>query len=94
MSALLGHAVDHLDAGLNYTMAIPAGETGILRFLLGSLLPAIATLQVAASGTSHQPKIDRATMLEILGLITDEHITDERIRQWYEEHKKALSHEL
>ena len=29
-------------------------------------------------------------MLEILGLITDEQVTDERIRQWYEEHKKIF----
>jgi farnesyl-diphosphate farnesyltransferase len=83
MAHLLRHTIDHLDAGLAYTLAVPAGETGIRRFLLGSLLPAIATLDIAAPGTSRHPKIDRTAMMEILNLITDETTSDSDIRAWY-----------
>lgn len=89
MTELLTHAIAHLDAGLTYTLAVPAGETGIRRFLLGSLLPAIATLEVAAAGTSHHPKIGRPVMEEILNLITDEGTTDEHIRDWYAQRKQC-----
>lgn len=89
MADLLRHTIDHLDAGLAYTLAIPAGETGIRRFLLGSLLPAIATLQVAAPGTSHHPKIDRTTMMEILALITDKATSNADVRAWYECRRSA-----
>lgn len=83
------HAVAHLDAGFEYTMAIGREETGIRRFLLGSLLPAIATLEVAAKGDAHHPKIDRAKMTEILELITDEAVTDSDLREWYGRHREG-----
>jgi farnesyl-diphosphate farnesyltransferase len=84
---VFSHAVAHLDAGLDYTLAVPKAEAGIRRFLLGSLLPAIATLEVAAPGTQHHPKIERSKMMEILGLITDEQITDDVLRSWYTDHR-------
>ncbi|HQE29303.1 MAG TPA: squalene/phytoene synthase family protein, partial [Phycisphaerae bacterium] len=83
-------AVEHLDAGLEYTLTIPRENTGIRRFLLGSLLPAIATLQVAASGTEHHPKIDRDKMMHIIELIAAEQVTDEAIRTWYAEHRASV----
>ncbi|MBI4581459.1 MAG: squalene/phytoene synthase family protein [Planctomycetes bacterium] len=85
--ALFRHAIGHLDVGLAYTLAVPRREAGIRRFLLGSLLPAIATLEVAAVGRDHQPKIDRPKMAEILALIGDEHTSDAAIAAWYDQHR-------
>lgn len=85
---LFAHAVGHLDAGLRYALAVPQGETGIRRFLLGSLLPAIATLEVAAAGRQPHPKIDRSQMAEILELIVDPGTTDETISRWFASHRR------
>ncbi len=74
---LIHHAISHLDAGLRYALAVPPDETGIRTFLLGSLLPAIATLELAARGDSHQPKISRSTMGDIFELI-DRQICDNK----------------
>ena len=87
-AALFMHAIQHLDAGLGYTLEVPRGETGIRRFLLGSLLPAIATLEVVAAGTAHHPKIDRAKMVEILELMVDADRTDDALRDWYARHRE------
>ena len=85
---LTGRAIGHLDAGLEYVLAIPVDETGIRTFLLGSLLPAIATLETAAPGTQYHPKIDRAKMAEILTFI-DARLTDnDALRSWYAEHRR------
>jgi len=84
---LIGCAIRHLDAGLRYVLAIPTAETGIRTFLLGSLLPAIATLEVAAPGTEEHPKISRAKMTEIFSRI-DRHLADDHsLAAWYAEHR-------
>lgn len=80
---LFAHAMAHLDAGLEYTLVIPSPETGIRRFLLGSLLPAIATLELAAQAREFHPKIPRQEMARILELIADARTTDETLRSWY-----------
>ena len=91
---LFQHTIDHLDAALEYIQAIPAGETGIRTFLLGSFLPAIATLEVAAAGSEFHPKIDREKMAEIFNLI-DEHINDdEQIAEWYTAHRRRTLNRL
>ena len=85
---LYQHTIGHLDAALEYIQAVPAEETGIRTFLLGSFLPAIATLEVTAAGTDFHPKIDRQKMAEIFALI-DRYIGDnERIAQWYADHRQ------
>ena len=85
---LYQHTIGHLDAALEYIQAVPAEETGIRTFLLGSFLPAMATLEVAAAGTDFHPKIDRQKMAEIFALI-DRYIGDnERIAQWYADHRQ------
>jgi farnesyl-diphosphate farnesyltransferase len=84
---VFSHAIAHLDAGLDYTLNVPPAEAGIRRFLLGSLLPAIATLETAAPGTEFQPKINRPQMMEILELITDQRSTDRALRSWYVHHR-------
>ncbi len=84
-AGLFERCIEHLDAGLRYTLAVPCGEWGIRTFLLGSLLPAIATLEVAAPGTETHPKIDRARMLEIFDHIKRNVADDEALRGWYSE---------
>jgi len=89
---LIRQTITHLDAGLRYVCGIPGGETGIRAFLLGSLLPAIATLEKAASGTEHHPKIDRAKMAEIFTLIDRRVSDDGAFTCWYDEHRdRALA---
>lgn len=85
---LFGCCIGHLDAGLRYTLAVPPFESGIRTFLLGSLLPAIATLEVAAPGTEIHPKIDRTKMAEIFDLITSHTAEDQMLRNWYTAHRK------
>ena len=85
---LMNRCIGHLDAGLRYSLTVPAGETGIRTFLLGSLLPAIATLEVAARGTELHPKIDRLKMAEIFELITISAGDDAAIRDWYNDHRR------
>ena len=85
---LIEHAIGHLDAGLRYITAIPASETGLRVFLLGSHLPAIATLEVAAAGTEYHPKIDRAKMQEIFGLIAIHGADNDRVAAWYNDHRQ------
>lgn len=87
-AGLVNRAISHLDAGLRYVLAIRPEETGIRTFLLGSLLPAIATLEVAAPGTEHHPKITRAKMTEIFTRIS-RHVTDnDALTAWYTEHRR------
>ena len=88
MGELVQHTIDHLDAALEYIQAVPSEETGILTFLLGSFLPAIATLEVAAAGNEFHPKIDREKMTEIFNLITGHASDHERITQWYANHRQ------
>jgi farnesyl-diphosphate farnesyltransferase len=85
---LMNRCIGHLDAGLRYSLAVPASESGIRTFLLGSLLPAIATLEVAAQGTELHPKIDRLKMAEIFELITISVGDDAAIRDWYTDHRR------
>jgi phytoene/squalene synthetase len=85
---LMSRCIGHLDAGLRYSLAIPRSETGIRTFLLGSLLPAIATLEVAAPGTEMHPKIDRAKMAEIFECITADVGDDDALRNWYNGHRE------
>ncbi len=85
---LFNCCIGHLDAGLRYSLAVPAAESGIRTFLLGSLLPAIATLEVAAPGTETHPKIDRAKMAEIFDLITNSTAENQAMRNWYTAHRK------
>lgn len=85
---LIEHAIGHLDAGLRYITAIPGSETGLRIFLLGSHLPAIATLEVAAAGTEYHPKIDRAKMQEIFALIAAHGTDNERVTGWYNNHRQ------
>jgi len=68
-ATLIGHAIGHLEAGWRYVARVPATEKGIRAFLLGSLLPAVATLALAASGTHEHPTIPRAEMSAILDFI-------------------------
>lgn len=85
---LFDHALAHLDAGLEYTLAMPAAQIGIRRFLLGSLLPAVATLGVSAAETAHHPRISREQMMEILELIAADRIKDASVRAWYATHRE------
>ncbi len=86
---VIAHALSHLDAAMPYILAIPTCETGIRTFLLGSLLPAIATLEVAAPGTERHPKITRATMADILETI-DRNVTDNAtLDAWYRTRRAA-----
>jgi farnesyl-diphosphate farnesyltransferase len=86
--SLFRHTIDHLDAALAYIRAVPVSETGIRTFLLGSFLPAIATLEVAAAGTDFHPKIDREKMTEIFELIAGHVSNHERIARWYADHRQ------
>lgn len=86
---LVRHAVGHLDAGLAYVQAVPAAENGIRSFLLGALLPAIATLEVAVRGPVDQPKITRDQMAQILTLIGSQAADDAAVTGWYEQHRAA-----
>ncbi len=84
-SVLIRHTIGHLDRAMAYTQAIPAGQNGVRTFLLGSLLPAIATLEAAADGTQYQPKITRADMGEIFALIDAPEDGFEAVRAWYQQ---------
>ena len=85
---LIGRCIAHLDAGLSYALAIPTHQAGIRRFLLGSLLPAIATLEVASPGREPAPKIDRTKMAEIFDCIERNIDHDDALRAWYDEHRR------
>ncbi|HOW69411.1 MAG TPA: squalene/phytoene synthase family protein [Phycisphaerae bacterium] len=87
-SRLIEHTIGHLDAGLDYIRAIPGSETGLRVFLLGSHLPAIATLELAAAGSEYHPKIDRTQMQEILALIATQGTDNERVTTWYNDHRQ------
>ena len=82
-ASLIRHAISHLDRAMSYTEAVPPDQTGVRTFLLGSLLPAIATLEAAADGTQHLPKITRADMTEIFALIEAPGEQAEAVRAWY-----------
>lgn len=86
--ALFGRCIDHLDAGLRYALAVPRAESGIRAFLLGSLLPAIATLEVAASGTQPHPKIDRAKMQEIFDCLDRSLADNAALQAWFDDHRR------
>lgn len=81
---LIRHTIGHLDEAMRYVMAVPRHERDIRTFLLGSLLPAIATLEVAAPGDELQPKITRGRMSEILALIAHSAQDDAALNAWYE----------
>jgi farnesyl-diphosphate farnesyltransferase len=85
---LFARCIDHLDSGLRYTLAVPGDEGGIRTFLLGSLLPAIATLEVAAPGTQTHPKIDRAAMQEIFDCIGRNLKDNRALQAWYDDHRQ------
>ena len=85
---LINHTVHHLDEAMAYVCAVPAGETGIRTFLLGSMLPAIATLEVAAPGTQAQPKINRDTMAEIFTIIDQHNADNDNLTAWYEQNRR------
>jgi farnesyl-diphosphate farnesyltransferase len=85
---LIGRCIEHLDAGLRYSLALPHTEGGIRTFLLGSLLPAIATLEVAAPGAELHPKIERAKMHEIFDCIRDNLDNDAALQAWYDDHRQ------
>jgi len=86
-SQLIKHAIAYLDAGLRYVCSIPRAQTGIRIFLLGSLLPAIATLELCAAGTDYHPKIARSQMVKIFSII-DRYVSgDEEFTRWYDEHR-------
>jgi len=89
-SGLFARCIDHLDAGLRYTLAVPDDEGGIRTFLLGSLLPAIATLEVAAVDTQVHPKIDRAKMQEIFDCISRNLKDNRALRAWYDSHRQRV----
>lgn len=89
-AALFAHAVAHLDAALEYICAVPSGETGIRAFLLGSHLPAIATLEAAVSGDEFHPKISREKMGEIFALVQNGGGDNDRVRAWYAEHRTRV----
>lgn len=86
---LIAHALAHLDEAWAYTLAVPAEEAGIRTFLLGSMLPAVATLEAAAPGEQFQPKISRAVMSEILGLASRHAADDAQLSEWYACHRRA-----
>ena len=87
-AGLIRHALGHLDQGLAYVRAVPLTEKGIRTFLLGSLLPAVATLEVAADGTNPRPKINRAKMGEIFSYV-DHHGDDHQaLTAWYDQHRR------
>jgi farnesyl-diphosphate farnesyltransferase len=87
-AGVIGRCVEHLDAGLRYTLAVPHNEGGIRTFLLGSLLPAIATLEVAAPGTELHPKIERAKMHEIFDCVRENLGNDAALQAWYDDHRQ------
>lgn len=88
---LIAHAVEHLNAGMEYILASPVEETGVRTFLLGSLLPAIATLEVAARGTEYQPKIDRNTMGEIFQCIQTHGADNAALTAWYKARRQRAT---
>jgi hypothetical protein len=88
--ALFQRAVGFLDEGLRYVQAVPPGEAGIRSFLLGALLPAVATLQVTWAGDSDSPKITRADMQEIVSLIREHVADDAALERWYHYRRDAL----
>jgi len=87
---LYERALGHLDRGLEYVLEVPAGEIGIRQFLLGALLPAVATLEVSRRSAELVPKINRATMGEILTLASEHASDDGRLREWYAERRNRV----
>jgi farnesyl-diphosphate farnesyltransferase len=93
LADLIEHTVGHLDEAMRYIAAIPPEQTGIRTFLLGSVLPAIATLEVAAGTDDPQPKITRDTMAEILNLLACSAGDDALTRTWYDaSRERTLAH--
>jgi farnesyl-diphosphate farnesyltransferase len=89
---LIRHTLAHLDQAIEYTTALPASARGIRAFLLGSILPAVATLEIAATGARRDPKIDRQAMRSILEFI-ESAPGDAEIRAWYDPHRaRCLGH--
>lgn len=82
-STLITHTIAHLDEAIAYILAIPRDEQGLRTFLLGSVLPAIATLNVAARTDQLAPKIDRAEMLDLLAFIANHVADDDAIKTHY-----------
>jgi hypothetical protein len=65
-SELIRHTLGHLDEAIRYIIALPWDQRGIRTFLLGSVLPAVATLSIAASADSDFPRIGRTAMEYLL----------------------------
>ena len=93
LAALTHHALGHLDEAIAYTTALPPAQTGIRTFLLGSILPAVATLEVAASAAQKAPKIDRQAMRSILDFV-DSAPSDEAIRVLYDRQRRKSVEKL
>ncbi|UCD27954.1 MAG: squalene/phytoene synthase family protein [Planctomycetota bacterium] len=85
---LIKHTIGHLDSAMRYIQAVPSSEIGIRTFLLGSVLPAIATLELAASGKDDHPKLDRTQMAAIFKCIEHHHNDSKVHLAWYEEHRR------
>ena len=86
LGILIRHTIGHLREAMAYVRSVPPGESGIRAFLLGSLLPAIATLEVAASDRWEQPKIDRVKMREIFDWIGRHAADNDAVAEWFEWH--------
>lgn len=82
---LIRHTLKHLDEAIAYTAALPRDQIGIRTFLLGSILPAVATLEIAARAGHQLSKIDRATMQALLAFVeASAHDNDNIRRSFYE----------
>lgn len=91
---LIGHTVGHLDAAMRYIAAIPADQKGIRTFLLGSVFPAIATLEIAAAGRQYHPKISRLKMGQIFTAITRKVGDQAALNGWYQRHRERTLAQL
>ncbi len=86
LGILIRHTIGHLREAMAYVRAVPPREAGIRAFLLGSLLPAIATLEVAAADRQEQARIDRAKMGEIFDCIGRHGADNDVVGEWFERH--------
>jgi farnesyl-diphosphate farnesyltransferase len=91
---LVNHTIEYLDHAIQYVQAVPADETGIRTFLLGSILPAIATLELAADGMDKNPKIDHSKMEEIFLCIERDDGRNGVHAAWYAEHRQRTLDKL
>ena len=92
-AVLIAHALEHLDEAIRYTLTLPATQPGIRGFLLGSIFPGVATLDVAATGTDW-PKIDRQTMISLLAFIDANAANDAAIARFYQQQRDSCAEML